>query len=140
MFSSYFLALSFSSASTHVSSSSFVTLLLCRCLCVEKRIAIGAEEARCCCCRVCRRLFLLCAHSLTSVRVTTEVFCYASKVVEMFFKYPYLAFICGSLPFEVDSVYVGFSHERARCQDCRLWLHLVIVCCGSVKALLLGFH
>ena len=74
------------------------------------------------------------------VRVTTEVFCYACKVVEMFFKYPHLDFICGLPPTEVDFVYVGFSHERAGCEDCRTQSHLVILCCGNVKALFLGFH
>ena len=82
---------------------------------------------------------MLCVHSLTSVRVTIEVFCYACKVVEMFFKYPHLAFICGSPPSKVDSVYVGFSHESAGCQACRSRSHLVIVHYSSVKALLLGF-
>jgi hypothetical protein len=50
------------------------------------------------------------------------------------------AFICGSPPFEVDFVYVVFSHERGGRQACRSRLHFVIVCCGSVKALLLGFQ
>ena len=83
---------------------------------------------------------MLCAHLLTSMHVTTEVSCYAGKVVEMFFKYPHLAFICRSRPSEVDSVYVGFSHEGAGCQDCRSRSHLVILCFGSVKALFFGFH
>ena len=84
--------------------------------------------------------FLLCVHSLTSVRVTTKVYCYAGKVDEMFFKCPHLAFICGSPLSKVDSLYVGFSHKRAGCQACRLRSHLVIVHCRSVKALLLGFQ
>ena len=140
MFSSYFLALFFFGAGTHMSSSSSLTLLLCCCLHVEKKNAARAKEVRCCCCRICQRLFLLCAHSLMSLCVTTEDFCYAGKVIEMFFKYPHLAFICRSLPSEVDFMYIGFNHERAGCQDCRSWSHLVIVCCRSVKALLLGFH
>ena len=79
---------------------------------MEKRSAAGAEEARYWCCSVCRWLFLLYAHSLTSVRVTTEVYCYAGKVVEMFFKYPHLAFISGLPPSEVDFLYVGLGYKK----------------------------
>jgi hypothetical protein len=50
------------------------------------------------------------------------------------------AFICGSPPFEVDFVCIVFSHERGRRQACRSRSHFVIVHCGSVKALLLGFR
>ena len=50
------------------------------------------------------------------------------------------AFMSGSPPSMVDSVYVGFSHWRGGCQACRSQSHLVIICSGSVKTLLLGFH
>ena len=87
-----------------------------------------------------RRLILfLYEHSLSSVRVKEEVFCYAGMVVAMIFKYPYLAFICGSRPSEVDSLYVGFSNERAGCQARSSRSYLVIYRCRSVRVLLLGF-
>ena len=74
---------------------------------------------------------MLCTHLLKSVRVTTEVSYYVGKVVEIFFKYPHLAFTAFYFTvFFFDRIVFllpeWFQHSCAYCilPFARLWFQL----------------